>query len=102
MKRWLLISGITFIVLEMVDAFLTLWAVGYGGYIETNGVIQTIINTSLWLLPLVKFIIPSLYVALTVWLCQRYPQATIMGIFFLASGSGIYAGAMVHNIGVMI
>jgi hypothetical protein len=77
-----------FISFEIIDAFLTMWAVQHG-FTEVNLLMAPIAGT--WLGPLVK-IVPTLAAAgLLLWVTRRWPHTRPVAGFGLVAACGFMA-----------
>jgi hypothetical protein len=75
---------IVFVVLEAIDAVMTVWAMRQGGFTELNPLIAPIATQ--WWMPAVK-ILPAIVAAIIIWkLVARWPR--LQGI---ATGGAILA-----------
>ena len=96
MKKLVRTLGITFVALQVTDAFLTLWAVNHG-FEEVNPLLAPIAGT--WLSPLVK-IVPA---ALVVWgldrLGHRYPRTRLVSDVGLGAAIVFLGVVLVGNLG---
>lgn len=72
----------SFILLEAVDAFLTMWATSTG-YVEVNPLVASIAST--WIMPTCK-ILPAIGVSfLMVWLARRFPKVAAGAMMLVVS-----------------
>jgi len=98
MKKLVAILGITFVVAEAADAFLTLWAVN-NGFVEINPLLAPIAGT--WLSPLVKILPAALVVWFLARLGRRYPKTqpvTAVGLVVVVAFLGVVLAANVAEL----
>lgn len=81
--------GATFVGLEAVDAFLTMWAVNHG-FTEMNPLLAPIAGS--WVSPLVKVLPAIMAVWLLGWVAERWPRTRMvtnagftMAVVFMAA-----------------
>lgn len=75
MKRKILILISVFIILDIVDYFITLWGVGHGLQ-ELN----FLVNPLSWMYPLVKIVCPLLIILFLVRWGYREPKPVIISL----------------------
>lgn len=96
MKKLVLTLGITLVVFEAADAFLTLWAVN-NGFEEVNPLMVQIAGT--WLFPLIKVIPAALVVWGLAYLGRRHPRTRPVTVFGLTAAVAFLGVVLAANLG---
>ena len=91
--RLLIFTGILVVVLQVVDTFLTMWALNSGDFIETNPITRSVIeNTGTWILPLVKIVPTVLAVVLFYMVLKQFKRLKVIVI------SGMVVAAVFYSV----
>jgi len=92
MKRIIVALALAFVVLQVADSFLTMWATNHG-YQEVNSIVAPIAHT--WWLPVCK-VLPAIGVSfLMLKLARRFPKTVAFG---LSAASAFLAIVLVANV----